>query len=296
MKERFGFYDKLKAYRLANNVYVVCVLAVITILSVVVYLIPSFRANEVVANIAIAVFTSLMASIVAILAEVYVQFKACERDRFLEDIHAFGIVNLNKNKEEALRTLLASCKREVWISGYRLIITEHLKEDVAHAVRTFGAKVKVLACPPWESAYKMIYGDDKVADNYFKVIHALLAAEEEYADADGRALVEVRFVDKPIFSDTYRIDHRLVSGPYMHNKDKENKKLTAKDFFSYNLEESPMYHLVDAEFRSLWEEAAAVVDTARFREAYRTYEKEDLTEAGKIELLRSAADRLSLEV
>lgn len=284
MKPKLSIKERLEAYHLKNNVYVVGVLIVITVISVAIYMIPSFRENDVVANISLAVFTSLLASIVAISAELYVQFKSCEKDEFLQDIHTFGIENLNKNKEEALRELLKECDKEIWISGYRLIMTEALKEDIAKVIVEHGVRVKLLACPPWEQAYELVYGNDKVMDNYFKLFHELCKAEKEYGQ---EKLVEIRFVRKPIFSDTYKIDQKLISGPYMHNKDSDNNKITAKDFFSYNLvKKSPLYDLIESEFLALWDEAETILDTREFENIYELYVKQDYNEKEKKELLR----------
>lgn len=284
MKQKMNIGERLEAYQLKNNVYVIGVLLVITIISVVIYMIPSYRENEVVANIALAVFTSLLASIVAISAELYVQFKSCQRDEFLQDIHTFGIENLNKNKEETLRELLQECDKEIWISGYRLIMTAALKEDIAKVMVDHGVKVKMLVCPPWEQAYELVYGSDKVMDNYFKLIHALCKAEMEYGK---EKLVEIRFVSKPIFSDTYKIDQKLVSGPYMHNKDSDNNKITAKDFFSYNLvKKSPLYDLIESEFVALWEESETALDISAFENIYELYINNDYNEKDKKELLK----------
>lgn len=297
MKPKLSFREKLEAYHLKNTVYVIILLAVITIISILIYMEPSFRSNDVIANIALAVFTSLLASIVAITAEVYVAFRASENDRFLEDIHTFGIANLNRNKEEALRELLQDCDKEIWVSGYRLIMTANLKEDIAASIINHGVKVKLLVCPPWETAYQLVYGEDKVMDNYFKVFYALYKAEKEYAKDKEEHLVEIRFISKPIFSDTYRVDQRLISGPYMHNKDKYSNKITAKDFFSYNLvKKSPLYDLVDGEFRTLWDEAENVVDLNGFDAVYNKYATEDLTEAGKKELLREISVKRDLNL
>lgn len=287
MNRKLSFSEKMEAYHLKNNILVIILLVIITVVSILFYMIPSFRANEVLANIALAVFTSLLASIVALTAEVYVAYKDSEKDQFLEDIHTFGIANLNRNKEEALKELLQDCDKEIWISGYRLIMTVNLKEDIANAMSNHGVKVRLLACPPWENAYQLVYGEDKVMDNYFKVFYTLFLAEKDYRKEKNEKLVEIRFVDKPIFSDTYRIDQRLVSGPYMHNRDKYSKKIMAKDFFSYNLvKKSPLYDLVDEEFRTLWDEAYQEVDFDRFEEVYHRYATSDLTEAEKKQLLQ----------
>ena len=295
MKKKLNFRKKLEAYHLTNSMYVVAILCAITFVSVGLYAYPSIRANEVLANIILAVFTSLLASIVAILAEFYVQLKSSERDLILEDLHQFGIANLNRNKETTIKELLKECDHEVWISGYRLIMTEHLKDDFAKVVSEHGAHVKLLACPPWEAAYEMVFGNDKVMDNYFKIIHALRIAEKEYyknhTASNHTSLIEVRFVSKPIFSDTYRIDLNLVTGPYMHNINKNNQRIEAKDYFSYNVAtKSPLYGYIKDEFELLWDSAANgsgfILDLEAFDQAYEMYLSNDFNEEQKKNLIK----------
>lgn len=296
MRAKLNFKEKLEAYHLVNTMYVIVVLGIITLLSIILYANPIIRKNEIWGNIALAVFTSLLASIVAISAELYVQFKASERDLFLEDIHTFGIASLNQNKEVALRDMLKECDNEIWISGYRLIMTEHLKEDIAKAVVEHGVKVKLLACPPWEVAYQMVFGKDKVMDNYYKVIHAIRSAEKKYYDnmphSSKIPLLEVRFVNKPIFSDTYRVDQNLITGPYMHNINEENQRIEAKDYFSYNVAtKSPLYGYITDEFHMLWESASKdagfILNLEEFDKAYDMYLASDYNEEGKMNLLKN---------
>lgn len=286
MNKNIRFFEKLKLYRLSNNVYVVLVLLAITVLSVCLYFIPSLRANDISSNIILAVFTSLLASIVSISAETFVQYKAAERDEFLRDIHAFGISNLNKNKKDAISVLLKTCKEELWISGYRLIMTATLSPEIAQAIKAKAIKTRILVCPPWEEAYRLIYENEDVTDNYFHVIHDAWDAVRQ-SKKNSPENLEVRFIDKPFFSDTYRIDDCLVSGPYMHNRDTNNNKMTAKDFFSYNLSDSPLYRLVDEEFEVLWKDAKSTLDLLRFDEAYEQFSHQSLSMQEKMQLLQN---------
>lgn len=290
MENKLSFFEKLKVYRLINSVYILAVLLIITVLSICLYLVPNFRSNAVFSDIMLAVFTSLMASIVSISAEVVVQYKAAQRDRFLKDIHAFGITNLNKNKQDALRLLLKDCHRELWISGYRLIMTAALSEDIESALLKHKIKTRVMLCPPWEDAYKMVYGENPCIDNYYKVLFTIWDATKNNRDLTSDD-IEIRFVDKPLFSDTYRVDSYLISGPYMHNKNDDNSKMTAKDFFSYNLTNSPLYQLVDDEFEDLWDEASHFASIEDFGKIYKEYSS-DMSDEEKKALLQSITQKL----
>lgn len=283
MDKKLSFWSKLKAYRLKNNVLVIIFISIVFILSLVVYMLPGVSENAVISNLALAIFTSLLATIFAMLAEVYVSYKKFENDQFLEDIHTFGIANLNKNKETLLRDMLVDCDRWIWISGYRLILTDHIKSDIAAAIRR-GAKVTALLCPPWAIGFQLVYGEqEKVMDNYFNVLHSIKEAMKTYEGFD------IFFVDKPLFSDTYRIDQQLVTGPYMHNKDPEYNRIMAKDFFSYNLvRKSKLYEIIDNEYRTLCEEAKLKLDWDKFEASYNTLKAGDYRESEKRELLLSA--------
>lgn len=285
MKNRLSFWEKLKAYRLKNNVVIVIVLFWIVVLSIVLYLVPGIRHDAVLGNILMAVFTSFLATIMSLIAEVYVKFKDNERDQFLEDIHTFGIDNLNKNKEDVLKELLKDSDNMIWISGYRLIMTNRIKADIAEAIRR-GAEVRAILCPPWSEAFHMVYGTNaKVADNYYQVLYSIYKAKEGMENRDYK----IYFINKPLFSDTYRVDQNLVTGPYMHNKDGEYKRLMAKDFFSYNLvKKSRLYELVESEFLTLCNEAGYELDWEKFAKAYEEQESKDLNDEQKCRLLQDA--------
>jgi len=287
MGTRLSLWGKIKAYRLKNNVIVLIFLIIIFIASLALYMLPKVREDDILSNIALACFTSLLATIFAMFAEIYVQFKTHENDQFLEDIHTFGIANLNKDKETLLRDLLYDCDREIWISGYRLILTNHIKSDIARAIKR-GAEVTALLCPPWCEGFKLVYGkNEKVMDNYFEVFHAISNAK------NSSKSYRILFTEKPLFSDTYKIDQHLVTGPYMHNKDEEYHRIMAKDFFSYNLvKKSKLYHLVEEEYLDLCSEATLALNWERFDNAYETLCVSDFREDEKINLLLSACDKI----
>lgn len=287
MDTRIGFWEKLKAYHLKNNVVVLIVLILIFVISIFAYLHPSCRNNDVLANIALALFTSLLATIFAMIAEIYVSYKSSEKDKFLEDIHVFGIEYLNLNKTELLKKLLKDSDRDIWISGYRLILTNNIKKDIAEAVKR-GANVTTVICPPWSKAFELVYGaNEKVVDNYYSVFHAIYEAVEERGGQVEKHKVYI--VNKPIFSDTYKIDQTIVTGPYLHNRDKEYKRIMAKDFFSYVLvRESPLYQLIKNEYETLLEEAYGVLDWEKFEQVYKHVEKNDFNEREKIQCLEEA--------
>lgn len=288
MEKKLSLWARVKAYRLKNNVVVMFFLVLIIGISLVIYTSPLCRGNEVLANIALAVFTSLMATVLAMCAEIYVKFKTYENDQFLEDIHKFGIANLNQDKGNLLRTLLNECDNEIWISGYRLILSDTLADDIAEAIMR-NATGKAVICPPWSEAFCMVYGEnEKVMDYYYNVFHAISMAKNK-----SKGNFDIHFIDKPIFSDTYKIDQNIVTGPYMHNRDDKWNRTMAKDFFSYILvKESQLYKLVVAEYKTLFEEAKYSLNWERFDQVYQYKLANDWCEREKREALLSACDEV----
>ena len=276
MKEKLSLWEKLYAYHLRHQAMAVLILVGVALLSILVYCLPAIRGSALLREILLALFTSLMASVVAISVELYVSFRNAERDVIIEDIHTFGIDKMNRNKEDALRDMIRECEKEIWISGYRLIMTARLKDDVADAIRREGVCVRMLACPPWSAAYQVVYGSEPLMKNYAAILCALEEAAEDYRkahpDDSGCAALELRFTPRPFFSDTYKVDQTFVTGPYMHNRDEDGNMLMAKDFFSYNIvRRSRLYRLVENEFETLWndpgnqrvEDLAALADAVR---------------------------------
>ena len=272
MHKKLGVWDKIKAYKLNTQVWIAISMFVIFVLSFVAYQFPVFRENDIIANILLALFTSLLVTVFTMIADIVVSYHSHKNEQFLEDLHEFGIQNLHRDKKEALRNLLSDCDSMIWISGYRLILTRDLKKDIYDSMLR-GADVKAVICPPWSDAFRMVYGsNEKVLDNYLQVFSTLNKARIETGKREEQ--VEVVFVDKPIFSDTYRVDQNLITGPYMHNRDPEFHRLMAKDFFSYNIvRQSDLYTIVMDEYNTLYNEARWKLDWDKFEKIYKEIEE-----------------------
>lgn len=289
MQRNLSIWAKLKAYRLDNNVYVLMMLFVSVLASFSIYMIPFFREIKFLPEIALACGTSLMATIFVVITDVYVKYKNHKNDQFLEGVHQFGINNLHFNKQKLLEQLLVDCDKEVWISGYRLILTSRITDHLEKAAKR-GAKIKILISPPWNEAFQSVYGaHDKVMDNYFKVFQSIARS-----CPDVETSCEIRFTNKPIFNDTYKVDAHLITGPYMHNRDDEHHRITANDFFTYELvKRSRLYNLVESEFITLWEEAEDTLVWSQFPKVMEEFRNKDLRESEKIELMQSACTVIS---
>ena len=284
MQRKLSMWDKLKAYRLENNVYVLILLIVAVFVSFIVYMMPFSRSVKFFPEIALACGTSLLATIFVVATEIFVKYQNHKNDQFLEGVQEFGIINLHFDKQRLLQELLDNCDREVWISGYRLILTSKITNELAEAVKR-GATIKMLVSPPWKEGFQSVYGtNERVMDNYYKILYAIKQATNQVDK-----IFEIRFTSKPIFNDTYKVDQHLITGPYMHNRDAEFNRITANDFFTYNLvKKSRLYKLVENEFLTIWDEAEEMFVWDNFDQIYDEYRTKDLREREKMDLFRQA--------
>lgn len=287
-ERKFSFWQKIKAYKLQNNVFAMGLLTLAVIASFLIYMSP-LAEKKIVPELVLAIATSLLATIFTLIADLYVKFKTYENDQLLEGIHEFGISDLHFNKQQLLSDLLKSCEKELWISGYRLILTSKISPAIAQAIRQ-GARIKLLVSPPWHEGFKLVYGtNERVIDNYCKVLSTIEKTCKEIGKPVDE-VCEVRFTDKPLFNDTYKVDQHLVTGPYMHNRDEEHQRISANDFFTYNLvRRSRLYALVENEYCTLWQEAVQTLDWVEYAKAAERIRLEDLREQEKMQLMLAAS-------
>lgn len=295
VQKKESFWRKLKSYKLHLNVYVLSILIVLTIVSTVVfYYLYEAGDQGFLFNLMIAISTSLLASIFCMVSDMVLKYKECENDMLIKGLHEYGISNLHFDKLELLVNLMEDCTRECWISGYRLILTRKLIPSIEKAVKR-GIKIRILVCPPWSNAYKSVYGShDQTIDNYCKIFQAVLrtAGSAELAEK----LCEVKFTDKPLFNDTYKVDDYLITGSYLHNRDKEYGRITASDFFCFDLERrSELYNLIHDEYLTLWDEATRELQWDQFEKIVGQYWTTDLRESERIGLIHDACREITPE-
>ena len=285
MNHRLSFFDKLRAYKLTNNVYVLLLLTVSMLLSLACYILPIFQEDSFFPELALAMATSLLASIFCLISDVYVQFKNSEKDQLLEGMHEFGINNLHFDKQELLEQLLPTCEKELFVSGYRLILLDKIAPLLTEVAQR-GVEVRAIISPPWFESFRLVYGEkEKVIDHYCRVFRALSCGP------DGGARCQIRFINKPLFSATYKVDQHLITGPYLHNKTIFDGRITANDFFTYDLiRKSRLYELVEAENKTLWDEASLQLNWERFDAAYRDIRNNDYRESEKMAIIFRACD------
>lgn len=294
-RSSLGIWGKIVSYHLQTNAYALIALFIFGVISVWTYYLYH-EENGFVANLWLAVATSIMASFLLLLSETYVKFRAHKNDLFLEGITKLGIANLHFNRSQLLAELIDKCERELWICGYRYYLNADLAEEIANAAKR-GVAVRMLIVPPWTDAFKLVYGDkERITDNYVKIFNCVVDAlntPESDLDPDVPN-VEVRFINKPLFSDTYKADNKIITGPYMHNLDHIYGRLYAGDFFTYELHQrSILYDRVLDESCAIWEEADHQLDWKRYIQSARQdlYEN-DLNDLEKQEKLQGCLQLL----
>ena len=115
-------------------------------------------------ELSIAFATSLIASALCLLSDTLLKYKESQNDEYINNLKSFGIENLRFHKDELLELLIPKCRNEIWITGYRLIMTgkKSFRRALCQAcAETKGLRVRVLAVPPgagptsWYTAQRM---------------------------------------------------------------------------------------------------------------------------------------------
>ena len=251
----------VQQYRLSGNFLFCGLLFVVTAAFLLVWL---FTEDGISHELALAIATSLMASLLCLVSDTFLKIRESKNDTYINTLKGYGIANLQFNKNEILERLIPRCRKEIWISGYRLVMTGKAtfrSALVTACRRSRHLHIRLLATPPWTQAYRLVYGTEDVTLNYLNVLRSLVACVE----SQGTTL-EVRFSEKPLFSDTYKVDDRFITGPYLHCADKYNQRITAKDFFSFDITapDSELYALFHSDYTTLWREAETALDVAAF--------------------------------
>ena len=283
-RERLGLLGKIVAFRLQANVYALLGLTALTITSILLYA-DSWDQGGFLANLWLAMATSLMASVLVLASETFVKYRQHRNDLFLEGITKLGISNLHFDRAGLLSELLDDCDRRFWAVGYRHIVTSSLGSQL-EVVADRGVAIRLLIVPPWSTSFELVYGaHERVTENYISIFRRLIHGRENGSFED----IEVRFVDQPLFNDTYLVDDVVVTGPYMHNRDRDHGKITANDFFTYELHRSSRLHeLVLGEYETLWQIANQQLDWDLFKGKLDELTTRDLTDAERQTILQGA--------
>jgi hypothetical protein len=174
------------------------------------------------------------------------------RDAFFKSLKKHGIKDMHHEKKTVLSPWIRNARKEVCMTGYRQFLTLAVLDDLIYALdNSKELCVKILACPPWTDTYKKIFDDD-TSINYITLLKKL---KDKVPDFKRR--ISIRFTEKPLFNDTYIIDHYLITSPYVHNRSKASVTpgvITADKFFSLEIDDdSSLYHFFKEDFMAVWE-------------------------------------------
>jgi len=238
-----------------HSTQIIIILGIITILLLCfwIYILWSKHGNLPWYNDLLSVSTpSFFFALIVMFFQNKFQKKIYERYSFFRSLKKHGIKNMHHGKQETLSRWIRNAKNEICITGYRLIVTLNLLDDLIFALKkSKGLKVKILTCPPWSDTYMKIFNDDS-STNYLLVLNKL---RENIPNFDKR--ISIKVTDKPLFNDTYIVDNYLITSPYMHNLVRENEKsslITADEYFSIEVAEgSRLFRFFKEDFISVWE-------------------------------------------
>lgn len=250
--EKFSVSTILKQYKLQSSIIVFAVLLLLAIGFIYLW---QASTNDAMNELYLAFSTSLLASALCLMSDTFIKFREAKNDEYINKLKSFGISNLQFHKDQLLEQIIPHCKKELWISGYRLIMTgkrQFLDAICKSASRSKKLNIRVLAVPPWSDIYGYVYGKDDVSGNYFVVFKTLASLKEKYGTN-----IEIRFANSPLFNDTYKIDNRFVTGPYLHCLDKNGAKITAKDFFSFDIDDpkKDLYEIMEQDYVAIWNQS-----------------------------------------
>lgn len=110
----------MKQYRLTGNFLFLLLLVVLTAAFVTAW---SLTDGGVLHELSIAFATSLIALALCLLSDTLLKYKESQNDEYINNLKSFGIENLRFHKDELLELLIPKCRNEIWITGYRLIMT-----------------------------------------------------------------------------------------------------------------------------------------------------------------------------
>lgn len=249
----------IRQYRLTGNLVFLSLLIVLTVLFLLTWLLTD---GGIIHELCIAFSTSLIASALCLLSDSILKYRESRNDEYINTLKSFGIDNLQFHKDELLEALVPTCSKEIWISGYRLIMTakasfrKALQEGCRRAAQK-GLCVRILTVAPWSETFRLVYGNEDVADNYLKVLTDLGRYQQEYG-----IRLQVRMTEKPIFNDTYKVDDRFITGPYLHCTNERNQKITARDFFSLDINDpkKELYDIIYKDYMAVWDSADYELD------------------------------------
>ena len=242
----------IRQYKLEGNIYFSFVLTIITIICIIFWSQSKTDEGD---ELWLAFATSLLASLLCLVSDTLIKIRDSKNDTFIAKFKDFGITDIHFDKSQVLEKLIPNCRDEIWISGYRLIMTSKVpfrNSLITACKRAKNLKIKILICPPWTEIYKKTYGNEDTTANYLLVFRDLCECKEQYGID-----LQIRIATHPIFSDTYKVDDRFITGSYLNCTDMYKNAITAKDFFTLDVEgsENKLFKIYYDDYMSIWDDA-----------------------------------------
>ncbi len=282
--------EYIKQYRLGGNIFFSTLLLIISIICLLLW--NNSKTDES-RELWIAISTSLMASFLCLISDTYIKIRESKNDTFISKFKNFGIEDLHFDKSEVLIKLIPQCREELWISGYRLIMTSKpaFREVIIKACKhAKNLNIRLLIIPSWSETYKLTYGEDDSSINYLIIFKDLINCFET-----ENINLEIRFANHPLFNDTYKVDNRFITGSFLNCMDKFNTHITAKDFFTLDIigQETQLYKLIKDDYLSVWDLAEYQLDNAIFSNKIKKIENfHALSASERLELIQSCCIKL----
>lgn len=250
-----SFLQIIKQYGLNREL---TMLSLILVLSIVFLLLWMNSSEHLSKELWLAIFTSLGASLITLGTDSVLKYFQSKNDEHISALTTFGIDNISFNKDEVLETIIPRAKHELWISGYRLIMTtkNNFKDAIRRAAKNGEGnnfKIRVLLVSVFSNSFSYVYdGEVKNTIKNYKSLYELLCEIKMKHDID----IEVRFTIRPIFNDTYKVDDRFVTSPFLHSVEK-NERITAKDFYAIDVSDqnSLLYKRIKSDYETIWNAA-----------------------------------------
>lgn len=249
-------------------IIVALILLIVSIVSIVFY---SFVSPSRIKDILLAFTTSFLVSTIAQIVDIYTKWVNHKEDRYLIDMNQYGIEKLNFNKQFFLLQSIATAQHSIWMSGYRHILTATLSYHLSVAAER-GVKFRLLICPPWSDAFKMVYSNNEEINrsikNYIKIIESILSHTTNITN------LEIRFCNNVLFNDIYKIDNTFITSSYNHLSEKIK---TARDFFTLvtSQDNSRFYESLTTEYEQLWK-SSKPVDIKELQTLLKEYDQEKM--------------------
>ncbi|MDD7319266.1 MAG: hypothetical protein PUG74_11440 [Prevotellaceae bacterium] len=252
MPAKTSFLQIVRQYGLNRELSMLFLILTLSIVFLILWMKSSEQLSK---ELWLAIFTSLGASLITLGTDSVLKYFQSKNDEHISALTTFGIDNISFNKDEVLETIIPRAKHELWISGYRLIMTtkNNFKDAIRRAAKNgknSNFRIRVLLVSIYSNSFAYVYDGEveRTKANYESLYKLLCEIKTDY-----NIEIEVRFTIRPIFNDTYKVDDRFITSPFLHSVEK-NERITAKDFYSIDVSDhnSLLYKRIESDYETIW--------------------------------------------